>query len=122
MLADTLTLNNGVADQTFKLVSREGMNSKRRNVTAGVASTSQAQLVVKNTIDEKSKTKPSRHLILASEVEIDPVTGAEYRCQAHLVITRDKRSSDACVGKQVETVCALAGDATARGEILIGGN
>lgn len=121
MLTDVLTLNDGVADQTFTLISREGMSSERRNTTSGVASSNNAALVIKHTIDKKSKTKPNRHLVLVTFTEID-VNGAEQQSQAHLVITRAKSATDAQVTKNVAVIADFLSTPANVAAMLIGGN
>lgn len=121
MLADVLTLNDGSADQTLQLVSREGMTSKRRNVTAGVPSTAMAALNIKHTIDEKSKTKPNRHLVLYTHTEVD-AAGVDQQSQAHLVITRSKKATDAQVKKNVAILVDFLSDPANVEQLLIGGN
>lgn len=121
MLADTLTLNDGVADQTLQLVSREGMSSKRRNTTAGVPSTAMSALTIKHTIDEKSKTKPNRHLVLYTFTEVD-AAGVDQTSQCHLVITRAKKATDAQVKKNVAIIADFISDPANVSQMLIGGN
>lgn len=121
MLADTLTLNDGTADQSFQLISREGMSSKRRNVTAGVPSTAMAALTIKHTIDEKSKTKPNRHLLQTNYTEVD-AAGIDRGIQVHVVITRDKKATDDQVLKCVAIVADAISDTAIVGQLLIGGN
>lgn len=121
MLSDTLTLNNGAADQTFQLVSRVGMDSMRRNTTAGVTSSENFKFVVKNTIDDKKDSKPNRHLILVTATETD-ANGVKSTAQVHRVITRSKGFTDAGILKLV----AIANDFDATpanvSATLIGGN
>lgn len=121
MLSDVLTLNNGSADQTYTLISREGMSSKRRNTTAGVLSSNNAALIIKHTIDEKSKTKPNRHLVLVQHTEQD-AGGVDRASQAHLVITRDKYATDAQVAKNVAVLVDFFSDPANVAALLIGGN
>lgn len=121
MLTDTLTLNDGVADQTFTLVSRQGMESKRRNTTAGVTSANLASFVIKHTIDEKSKTKPNRHLVSYTFTEID-ANGVESQSTVHCVITRAKKASDAQIQKEVAVLVDFLGTPANIAELLIGGN
>lgn len=126
MIADILTLNDGTGtsptgDHTFQLVSREGMSSIRRDVTAGIPSTAMASLVIKHTIDEKSKTKPNRHLVMSKFTEQD-ATGVDQQSQVHCVITRAKKATDAQVAKQVAMLVAFFSDPDNVAQLLIGGN
>lgn len=126
MLADTLTLNDGTGtsptgDHTMELVSREGMSSKRRDITSGITSAAMAALVIKHTIDEKSKTKPNRHLVLYTFTEQD-AAGVDCQSQAHFVITRHKKATDAQVQKEVAILVDFLSDPANVTQLLIGGN
>jgi len=125
MLPDTITLtDNAEVDRTFSRVSQDGMNSVRREDTAGVDSAIQSQFVIKHTLDPKAKNKPNRHLIAASRAYTDPTTGVEQSVQVHMVITRGKIVPDAIVLDTAHMVADFVIN-TAMGsvaKILNGGN
>lgn len=121
MLADQISVNDGVAARTYKLISRVGMDSVRRETTAGVLSKSNSGFVVKHTIDAKSTSKPNRHLVSFSFTEYD-ANAASMSVQAHAVITRHKGASDAEVLKQVEMLANFLGEPANVSTLLIGGN
>lgn len=121
MLTDAITVNDGVADRTYTLVSREGMNSVRRETTAGVLSSAMSSFVVKHTIDDKSKTKPNRHLVSITYSEAD-ASGNPLTITAHAVLTRAKGATDAEVLKQAEMLANFLGTPANISALLIGGN
>lgn len=121
MLTDVITLNDGVANRAFTLVSRNGMDSIRRETTAGTSSSSLSALTIKNTIDEKSKTKPNRHLMAITFTEYD-TAGLPQTHTVHAVVTRAKGSTDAAVIKSVEMLAAFLATEANMTQVLIGGN
>lgn len=121
MLADILSLNDGVVARAYTLVSREGMNSLRRETTAGVVSSSLSGITIKHTIDDKSKTKPNRHLVSITFTEFD-VAGNPQTTTFHQVVTRSKGSTDAVVKKLVAMGAAFWATGANVDQILIGGN
>lgn len=121
MLTDQITLNDGVADRTFTLVSREGMDSIRRETTAGTPSSANSMFVVKHTIDSKNKSKPNRHLVSISYSETD-ASGNPLTATVHTVITRNKGCTDAMVGKLAEMQSKFFDTAANVTSLLIGGN
>lgn len=121
MLTDAIVLNDGVVARTFTLVSREGMNSVRRETTAGTPSSAMSSLSIKHTIDEKNLTKPNRHLLAITFTTYD-AAGKACTSTAHAVITRAKGSADADVIKLVEMLGAFLADQAQMGQVLIGGN
>jgi hypothetical protein len=120
MLSNTITLNDGVDDNTYDLVSREGMNSIRRET--GVSSTIGSALVIKNTVDLNAPTTKNRHLIQLSQNEIDGTTGEKYPFSVHVVITRDKNVADATIKKLCVELAAFITSSTNMDDVLIGGN
>jgi hypothetical protein len=121
MLTDIITLNDGVANRDYTLVSQEGMNSIRRETTAGTLSSSLSALTIKNTIDDKALTKPNRHLVAQTFTEYD-AAGKAHTATVHFVVTRDKMSSDGVVLKLAESVSNFLGDPAKMAQLLIGGN
>lgn len=121
MISDSITLNDGVADRTFALVSREGMNSIRRETTAGVSSASQSMVQVKHTIDLKATGKPNRHLVSLTFTEYDS-SGKPLPITVHAVITRHKSASDAATLKLAEMLANFIGDPAKAADLLIGSN
>lgn len=121
MLSDAITLNDGAANRTYTLVSRLGMDSIRRETTAGVPSAANSTLTIKNTIDGKNAAKPNRHLISFTYTEYD-TAGKPCVSTAHTVLTRAKGSSDDCCVKLLEMLGALCADQVSMGKVLIGGN
>lgn len=121
MITDSITVNDGVADRTFALISRAGMDSVRVETTAGVSSSSQSRVLVRHTIDAKSKTKPNRHLVSFSFTEYD-AAGNPVTATAHVVITRQKANTDPVVLKLVEMLANFVGDPATAGALLIGSN
>lgn len=120
MLSDTITLTDSSAtDHSYSLVSRQGMESMRRET--GVSSAIGSVLTVKNTVDLNNPSARNRHLIQLATNEIDAVTGEKYPLSAHIVISRHKNVTDAYV---LEKVSQLADFVTAANvaEVLIGGN
>jgi hypothetical protein len=121
MLTDVITLNDGVAPRAYTLVSRNGMDSVRRETTAGVSSASQSALTIKHTLDDKKLTKANRHLVSLSFTEYD-TAGIACTTTAHAVITRAKGATDAQVKKQAEMLAEFLGAPANVDQLLIGGN
>lgn len=120
MLADSIVVNDGTNNHTFSLVSREGMNSMRREI--GVSSELASMLQIKNTVDLNAPTKPNRHLISFSLSEKDATTGELYPISVHAVIARHKSASDSSVKTVVTLLSALLGVSATIDDVLIGGN
>lgn len=121
MLSDVITINDGVTARGYTLVSRQGMDSVRRETTAGVVSGSLSGLVIKHTLDDKAKTKPNRHLVSITFTEYD-AAGSPQTTTVHTVITRAKGATDTCVKKLVQMQSAFLGVAGNVDQLLIGGN
>lgn len=121
MLTDVISLNDGAVARAFTLVSREGMNSVRRETTAGTSSSSLSGLTIKHTLDDKAKTKPNRHLAAITFTEID-AAGIAQTATCHVVITRAKGHSDAGVRKLVNMLAAFMADDANVDQLMIGGN
>lgn len=121
MLTDVITINDGAANRAYTLVSREGMDSVRRETTAGVASSSMSGLVVKHTLDDKARNKPNRHLVSITFTEYD-TAGSPQVSTVHTVITRAKGATDATVKKLVAMQAAFLAVGANVDQLLIGGN
>lgn len=121
MLADVITINDGVTARAYTLVSRVGMDSVRRETTAGIASSSLSGLVIKHTLDDKAKSKPNRHLVSITFTEVD-TAGVLQTTTVHTVITRAKGATDAVVKKLVQMQSAFLGVGANVDQLLIGGN
>lgn len=121
MLTDVVTINDGVAARAYTLVSRQGMDSVRRETTAGVASSSLSGLTIKHTLDDKAKTKANRHLVSITFTEYD-TAGIAQTTTVHTVITRAKGATDTCVKKLVQMQSAFLGVGANVDQLLIGGN
>jgi hypothetical protein len=120
MITDIVTVNDGTKDRSFTLVSREGMNSVRRETTAGVLSKSNSNLAIKHQMDPKATTKPNRHLVAFSETEYD-ANGKALVGTVHIVITAPKEATDALIDKLAVMTTAFL-TAPNRAQLLIGGN
>lgn len=117
---NTITINDGTSDRTFKLVFREGSESKR--VEEGVESSEALLLRIANTINRENKDAKNRHLAQISWDEVDATTGATYKGSVHIVITRDKLVSDASIATAVTMVSNLMTSSGLLEELLIGAN
>ena len=93
MLSNTIQLTDGTTPLDYDLISREGMESIRREtvVDSSVAGT----LIIKNTIDLNNSTTKNRHLIQLQEKQVDAVTGEVYEGSVHVVVARHKSFTDA---------------------------
>lgn len=120
MLDNTLVLNDGVGDNTYDLVSREGMSSVRREV--GVSSKLGSALLIKNTVDLNSPTAKNRHLIQIVQNEEDGSTGELYPFSVHAVITRHKSVADATIKAVCKELAAFLSSSTNMDDVLLGGN
>lgn len=121
MLADVQTVNDGVAARAYTLVSRSGMDSQRRETTAGVLSSSLSGLTIKHTLDDRNVAKPNRHLVAFTYTQYD-ANMKPQTCTAHAVITRAKGCTDTEVKKQISLLAAFLAVAANQVELLIGGN
>lgn len=121
MINDSVTLNDGTANRTYQLVSRIGMDSIRRETTAGVSSASMSKMEIKNTIDDKATSKPNRHLVKFTFTEYD-AAGKPLVSTVHCVITRAKGATDDTVIKLAELCAAFVGDSANVSQMFIGGN
>lgn len=124
MLSNTITLTDGaVTDHIYDLVSREGYTSVRRDTT--LESSLNSTLTMKSTIDASNPTAKNRHLIQVSRSVADAVTGELYPMSAHIVISRDKRISDAVVEalvQELQDYLVEANSAVDLTDVLRGGN
>lgn len=122
MLNNTLTyVDAATTSRSYDLISREGMNSLRRETTAGVASSNNSGLAIKQTIDLYAPTKANRHLVQFTYTEVDS-EGRTYPITVHAVITRHKQASDAEVLNQVALLADFLGTAGNAEAMLIGSN
>lgn len=121
MLNDAIVLNDGVAARTYTLVSRNGMDSTRRETTAGTPSSAASSLSVKHQIDLKKPNKANRHLVSITYSETD-AAGNIQPITVHAVITRAKGATDAQVLKQAEMIAKFLDDPANVSTLLIGGN
>lgn len=121
MLANSLTLaDDSAVNHTFDLVSREGMNSIRRETS--VSSNVGSAMLIKHTLDLNAPDKVNRHLVQFNWNEIDGTTGDIYPCSVHLVISRHKSASDAAITERVHQLESFIADSTNLDELYIGGN
>lgn len=118
MLSNTITLNDGVADALYDLVSRQGMESVRRET--GVSSNLASALIIKNTVDLNAPTAKNRHLIQLSGLE--SVSDVLYPYSVHCVISRDKNVTDASIKLKLVELAAFISSSTNMDDVLIGGN
>jgi hypothetical protein len=121
MLTEVITINDGVSARAYTLVARNGMDSVRRETTAGTLSSSLSGLTIKHTLDDKAKTKPNRHLVSITFTEFD-VAGNPQTTTVHAVITRAKGATDAKVKLLVQSLSAFLGAGANVDQLLIGGN
>lgn len=119
MIANTVTLTDGTTPISYDLVSREGMNSKR--VQTVVASDVAGNLTIKNTVGSSPATK-NRHLMQLQAVEVDGTTGDVHEGSVHIVISRDKKYSDAGLLLLLEYIADLAITTASMQDVLKGGN
>lgn len=122
MLSNTVTLSNdgGTTTADYDLVSREGMNSVRRET--GVASELASALIIKNTVDINSQTAKNRHLLQLTKNEEDATTGELYPYSCHVVVSRDKRVTDANVKLMLMELADLISTSADMDDVLLGGN
>lgn len=122
MLSDTQSVNDGAVARSYALVSRENMNSARRETTAGTPSAAGSFLTVKHTLDVKATSKPNRHLVQFSYTEVNATTGEAMPITVHAVITRHKGASDAQVKKQTVMLANFLLAGTNIDNLMIGAN
>lgn len=122
MLTDVVTLNDGTDDNTYALVSRTGMESIRRETTAGVPSREGSSLKISNTIDINNLAAKNRHLIQLYWKDDDADGVPAYEGSVHVVISRHKNVTDDKLKLKLAQLADLITDATAPGSILLGGN
>lgn len=122
MLTDTITLNDGVGDKTYALVSRQGMESLRRETTSGVPSREGSTLKVSNTIDINNQSAKNRHLIQLFWKDDDADGQPAYEGSVHVVIARNKNVADAKLLSKLAQLADLIADSTEMSKVLIGGN
>jgi hypothetical protein len=121
MLDNVLTLtDDSAADHDYDLVSREGMNSVRRD--RAVSSDLTNSLVIKNNINLNAMNQENRHLVQLNWKEKDPLTGEYYSASAYMVVARHKKITDASIASKVTMLTSLALQTDFLSNILIGGN
>lgn len=122
MLDNTITLNDGTNSKTYDLVSRQGMESLRRETTSGVPSREGSTLKVSNTIDTNNLAAKNRHLVQLYWKDDDADGVPAYEGSVHVVIARHKNVTDAKLLSKLAQLADMLVDATSMGKILIGGN
>lgn len=123
MLANTISLDDQAPSTfTFDLVSREGMESVRRETTAGVTSAEGSVLKISNTVDLSAPNNKNRHLVQLQWNDIDGTTGDLYPGSVHVVIARHKKVSDAVIQSKLEQLCDFLLDTSNVADLLRGGN
>lgn len=120
MLSNTITLSNdgGTTTADYDLVSRQGMESVRREV--GIDSALGSALVIKNTVDINSPTAKNRHLIQL--VTNEEISGELYPFSVHVVISRDKTVTDSAIKLKLVELADLISTSASMDDILVGGN
>lgn len=120
MLPDTITLADMTpANHSYDLVSRQGMNSDRRET--GVASKIASVLSIKNTVDLSSDAV-NRHLIRFGWNDVDATTGELYPCSVHVIIQRHKLADDADLNQRLHQLGNLIMNETYMNDVFMGGN
>lgn len=122
MLDNTITLNDGVNNKTYDLVSRQGMESLRRETTSGVPSREGSTLKVSNTIDTNNLAAKNRHLIQLYWKDDDADGVPSYEGSVHVVVARHKNVTDAKLLSKLAQLADIIADSAQMGKILIGGN
>lgn len=122
MLDNLLTLNDGTVDKTYDLVSRQGMESIRRETTANVPSREGSSLKISNSIDVNNLSAKNRHLVQLFWKDDDADGVPSYEGSVHVVISRHKNVTDAKLLSKLGQLADVISDATVMGKILIGGN
>jgi len=120
MQANTLVVNDGTSDRSFDLVSRQGMESTRREV--GVSSTLASQLKIANTVDLNNLAAKNKHLIQFGWNEVDATTGAVSKAAIWIAISRDKAVTDASIAERSAMLADLVAQPGFLTDILVGGN
>lgn len=122
MLTDVVTLNDGTNDKTYALVSRVGMESVRRETTAGVPSREGSALKVSNTLDVSNLSAKNRHLIQLYWKDDDADGVPAYEGSVHIVIARHKNVTDAKLLNKLAQLADIISDSTQMNAVLLGGN
>lgn len=122
MLDNIITLNDGTNDKTYELVSRQGMESIRRETTAAVPSREGSSMKVSNTIDTNNLAAKNRHLIQLFWKDDDADGVPSYEGSVHVVIARHKNVTDAKLLSKLAQLADMLSDAAAMGKVFLGGN
>ena len=121
MLSNSVVLVDDLAaNHTYDLVSRQGMESIRRE--DGVASNLGSALLIKNTVDMNAPTAKNRHLVQLVWNEIDGTTGEIYPASVHAVITRHKMVADSAIISKLDELASFITSTTNMQDLLVGGN
>jgi hypothetical protein len=122
MLSNTLTLNDGTTDHDYDLVSREGMNSIRRET--GVDSHLASSLVIKNTVDLGNSAARNRHFVALQGFYEDTVDnpGILLPWSVHVVISRHKLVPDSLLLDRCVRLADFLDNASDVTDVLVGGN
>ena len=121
MFSTTISVTDGTTPRTFTKVSQDGMDSKRREDTAGVLTAENSSLTIKHTMDEKAKTKPNRHLVSITKTQQD-ANEVDRVATVHVVITRDKLHTDAGVEELAADLADFLGTPANVALLINGGN
>lgn len=124
MLSNVIQLNNNDATPVtydYDLVSRQGMESRRRETTTGVPSREGSTLRISNVVDLSSTAK-NRHLVQLSWIDDDADGIAAYPASVHVVISRNKNVSDDKIKDKLEQLAFFLLQSSWIDDVLIGGN
>lgn len=120
MLDNTVIINDGTDDISYALVSRQGMESVRREL--GVPSREGSSLKISNTIDINNLGAKNRHLIQLHWKDDDADGLPSYEGSVHVVIARHKNVTDDKLKNKLVQLAAFIASSTTMDKILIGGN
>jgi hypothetical protein len=121
MFSEVITVSDGAVPRSYTAVSRSGMDTIRRETTAGTPSTANSTMTIRHTLDGKNQSKPNRHLVAFQYTEID-ATGKAQVVTVHVVINRAKGATDATVIKLATALGEFLTTADTVSSLLIGGN
>lgn len=121
MIADVVNLNDGTTGRSFTLVSRLGMDSIRRETTAGSDPINQCAMTIKHTLDPRALNKPNRHLVSFTKTDYD-AAGKPLLTTVHAVITRSKSAPISTAFELTQMLAAFFGGTAEFDLLVIGGN
>lgn len=121
MIGDIVNVNDGTAGREFTLVSRAGMDSIRRETTAGSSAVNQSTMTIKHTLDIRALNKPNRHLVSFSFTDYD-AAGKPLLTTVHAVVTRHKAAPESTAHELSQCVASFFGGTAEFTQLLLGGN